>query len=137
MAAKRLDFTKSSNEGAPCEQGATFRFEMTWKEETAPGSNVYEAVNLTGFTAKMQVRKKTKADPLIIELNSTPAEGKGTITLGGAAGTITLVISATLTAGLAAGVYQYDLELTNTNVSPNEVTRFIEGYFEVVGEITT
>jgi len=54
------------------------------------------------------------------------------ITLGGAAGTIVLGITATQTSAIAAGKYFYDLELT----SGSTVTRLLQGEFLLTAEIT-
>jgi hypothetical protein len=84
------------------EQGATFSQIVTYKESGV-------AVNLTGYTARMQVRSHAGIGRSFIEL--TTANGR--IALGGSAGTITLTISATDTAALTAGRGVYDLELVS------------------------
>lgn len=75
-------------------QGETWTRLLTWyaPDGTTP-------INLTGYTARMQIRL-TVDSAVLLELNTTPASGKGDITLGGSAGTITLSISAALTAAL-------------------------------------
>lgn len=102
-------------------QGATFSRVITWKDESGA------LVDLTGYSARMQIRKKIDGDS-IIELTTS----NGRITLGGAAGTITLNISATDTAALLSnGVY--DLELV---ASGNIVTRLLEGSVTLSREVT-
>jgi len=108
-----------------CDQGATFGLSMTYKD--ANGT----VINLTGYTARMQVRSKANASTTIVSLTSSPAAG---ITLGGAAGTIVISISATSTAALEPGDYVYDLELVNT--SSTAVTRLVQGRFRVSAEVT-
>jgi hypothetical protein len=105
-------------------QGATFDLTMTWRQGTplAP-------VNLTGYTARMQLRETTGSPTTVLSLTS--ANGGG-ITLGGAAGTIALNVSATVTAAMAPGTYLYDLEL----VSGATVTRLVEGRAVVSPEVT-
>jgi tRNA threonylcarbamoyladenosine modification (KEOPS) complex Pcc1 subunit len=86
-------------------------------------------VNLTGYTARMMLRSSFTAASSILSLTTENSR----IALGGAAGTITLTISATDTAALSApqsGVY--DLEL----VSGSTVTRLIQGTFTVTPEAT-
>lgn len=107
-------------------QGATFSETMTWKIDRNP-------VNLTGYTAKLEVRSavggKTAANSLIIALTTQ----NGGILLGGEAGTITLRIAADRSKALLTGVHVYDLELT----SPTDVTTYIlEGTFTVKSEVT-
>jgi hypothetical protein len=85
-------------------------------------------VNLTGYTARLQVRRtKTHPDTLV---SLTDASG---ITLGAAAGTIAILIAAATTTTLPAGVWVYDLELIS---GAGLVTRLLEGRFQVVGEVT-
>lgn len=105
-----------------CEQGATFAYSITWKDSTGT------PINLTGYSARMQVRPAVSSSTLRLELTSA----NGRISLGGSAGTISLSISAADTAALPAGGYVYDLEL----VSGATVTRLMQGAFEVRAEVT-
>lgn len=105
-------------------QGATFQRVFTWRVGT-PAANV----NLTGYTARMQLR--TAANAATPALEATTENGR--ITLGGAAGTITLNLSATVTAALPANQYAYDLELVSGS---GQVTRLIEGFTTVDAEVT-
>lgn len=111
-------------------QGATFRRVMTYRD----GANAL--VDLTGFTARMQVRSSYGGDS-VLELTTE----NNRITLGGAAGTITLLVSAADMAAVpvVGGVgtppakeYVYDLEL----VQGDEVMAFSEGLFTVTREVT-
>ena len=107
-----------------CYQGATFDYEMTW---TAAGS----AVDLTDYTARMQVRPSYDSSTVIVSL----ASGSG-ITLGGTAGTIELFLSAEDTAeldGTPSTQFLYDLELES---SSGNVTRLVEGSFFIYPEVT-
>jgi hypothetical protein len=104
-----------------CYQGASFDRTLTWKIDGL-------AVNLTGYTARMQVRTTYSSATTALSLTS----GSG-ITLGGAAGTILIEISATTTSGLTEGQYVYDLELVS---STGSVTRLVEGTFIVDPEVT-
>jgi hypothetical protein len=80
----------------------------------------------------MQVRETVATATIIVEL--TTANGR--ITLGNTIATkgqVNLLIDATTTAGLAPGLYVYDLELvSNTGV----VDRILEGNFKVSAEVT-
>jgi hypothetical protein len=55
------------------------------------------------------------------------------LTLGGAAGTIVITLTATQTAALTAGNYVYDLELVS---GAGVVTRLVQGNVTVTAEIT-
>jgi hypothetical protein len=80
--------------------GDTLNRTITWKDS----SNV--AINLTGYTARMQIR--TPQGELILTLSTTDSS----IVLGGSAGTIQLVAAAT-TMQFATTLYLYDLVLTS------------------------
>ena len=115
MPAGQHDFT--------CEMGATFARTVTWEDSAGT------PINLTGYTARMMV-KKAPGQTAVISLTS--ASGGG-LTLGGAAGTIAIAITATVTAALTAGPYKYDLELAS---GAGVVTRLLEGSFTIKPEVT-
>lgn len=104
-------------------QGATYELTVTWKDSAGT------AINLTGYSARMQVRETYSSASTVVSLTN----GSG-ITLGGAAGTIAILISATTTAALTApfsGVY--DLELVSAG---GVVTRLLQGAATVTPEVT-
>jgi len=105
------------------EQGANFQLTLTWTD--AAGA----LVNLTGYTARMKV-KTTYGGTQLLSITSSDS-----ITLGGAAGTITINVPAATTAALTApaeGVY--DLELVS---GAGVVTRLVEGEVRITPEVTT
>ncbi len=105
------------------EQGATFNEVFTWKDT----SNTL--INLTGYSAQMQVRS-TKEDTVILwELSST----LGTIILGGVAGTITLYIDKSDTALFTFDSSVYDLELTDPS---GRDRRLLKGSVIIDTEVT-
>ena len=105
------------------DQGATFSRVITWKDSAGV------PVNLLGYTARMQLRSQIDtAGAAVFELTTD----NNRITLGGTAGTITLLAAATATAAIPADTYVYDLELVDSAV----VTRLIQGSFELRGEVT-
>ena len=103
-------------------QGATYRRVFTWTIDGTP-------VNLSGSTARMEVRKKASASTVV--LTATPY-----ITLGGSAGTVDLNIPASVLAAIAPrsgdSSYVYDLEIVTGSV----VTTFLAGRFFVAPEVT-
>ena len=102
-----------------CNQNETFQRTLTYKDSTG------SAIDLTSFTAALQVRRDFDTAPVI---SLTESAG---ITLGGVAGTIAIVISAT--AALDANTHYYDLVIT----SPAGVkTRILEGKFDIVRGVT-
>jgi hypothetical protein len=104
-----------------CPQGSTFNRRLTYKINDVP-------VNLNGYTSRLQVRETHYAQDTIVALTS----GNG-ITLGGSAGTIDVLISASATALFDAGNFVYDLELESTN---GTINRLVEGSFIVTPEVT-
>lgn len=97
------------------EQYATARLGLTWTDE----SNT--PVNLTGWTAALQIRQSPGATPIV---SLTHLAG---ITLGGAAGTIDIVIPGSVTAAIPvspAQTYGYDLVMVSPGGAPD---RLIEG----------
>jgi hypothetical protein len=103
-------------------QGATWTRVFTWSVDGDP-------VDLTGRTARMEVR--TKPDATSVVLTATPY-----ITLGAEAGTISISIPANVLAGIrprtGSRFYVYDLEI----VSGQQVTAFLAGRFTVAPEVT-
>jgi tRNA threonylcarbamoyladenosine modification (KEOPS) complex Pcc1 subunit len=103
-------------------KGTTFELKPVWKIGGTP-------VDLSGYTADMQVRYASDTSS-IIELSTS----NGRITIDSAYGRINLSISATDSAALAAGSYNYDLNLTNT--VDGTVYKILEGAFVVKASIT-
>lgn len=111
-------------------QGATFSQTLYWEVGNPPAP-----VNLTGYTAKLQVRSSHKSKVVILELSTS----NGRITLGTSGdmttGAINLFISATDTAQLSIcddAKPVYDLEMTNSGV----VSRILQGNVIIAPEVT-
>jgi hypothetical protein len=103
--------------------GATYSQTINWKTGSPAAF-----VNTTGYTARMQLRTSYSAATASLEL--TTVNGRISLTN---AGVITLSLTATETAALAAGRYVYDLELVS---SGGVVTRLLEGVVTVSPEVT-
>jgi hypothetical protein len=99
------------------EQGAGFRLALTWKDSAG------NPVNLTGYTAKAQVRASHKAPVALLGFS---------VTLGGKAGTVVLQADHEDTEGLLRGGV-WDLKLTPPGQEP---VRLLEGR-AVLKEATT
>lgn len=104
------------------EQGSTFVKILTYKVNN-------QIVDLTNYTARMQLRSNIESSATVIELTTE----NGRISLGGVNGTITLTISATDTANLDDTNGVYDLEIVS---SGGIVTRLLKGTFIIDGEVT-
>lgn len=104
------------------DQGSVWDLEITYQDPNGV------PINLTGFTAKMQLRK---------EYNSTVADltlttGGGGIVITGATGTIDISATAVQTGVLDPTYYVYDLELT----SGSNISRLIQGQITVAEQVT-
>jgi tRNA threonylcarbamoyladenosine modification (KEOPS) complex Pcc1 subunit len=77
----------------------------------------------------MQVRATLESASTLVELTTANSH----IALGGTAGTISLTISATDTAGLTAGRGVYDLELVSGS---GIVTRLLQGVATISRNVT-
>jgi hypothetical protein len=104
-------------------QGSTFSLAPQWKIDG-------EYVDVTGYTAAMDVKNSANSATNIVELSSS----NGRITVGTTNGKFTLNLSAATTTSLAAGQYVYDLEVTSPG---GVVTRLLEGGFTVYEGVTS
>lgn len=117
------------------EQGSTFDVTLTLHQADLASA----VVNLTGYSARMQIRKTigTGGAPELELLSSTAGAVPGTvakIVLGGAAGTIRIFIPDTITAAFTAWTSAvYDLELVR---SDGTVARLIQGSVSLSPEVT-
>lgn len=109
-------------------QGATFTKSLTWK--TAPDENAATTpVNLTGCTARMQIRAKLESTAPLLSLTTE----NGGISLGGTAGTVELLIDADDTTAITWKAGVYDLEIV---FAGGEVRRLMYGSVTVSPEVT-
>lgn len=118
MPAAKLDIT--------FEQGATFELHVDYQQSNG------DPVDLTGWSARMQVREGYESESPLLSLT----DGDG-ITLGGTAGTIDVLVDDETTAGLPTGVPAahcvWDLELENPS---GRVTRLAGGEALVTPEVS-
>jgi hypothetical protein len=102
-------------------QGATFQYNMIWKDSDGV------AIDLDGYTARMQIRKDYEKE-LYIELTTE----NDRITLNNETGHIDLYISAADTEDLDFKKGRYDLEL----ITGTTVYRILEGIVLLNREVT-
>ncbi len=105
------------------EQGETFTRLLTYEDSEEA------LINLTGYTARMQIRKTADSTDYLLSLTT---ENSG-IALGGIAGTITITITAAQSANLPIGTARYDLELISGS---GVVVKLLKGDVTVNREIT-
>ena len=125
MRAGKYDIT--------CEQGATFIRTLAVLQpdlENDPTGETFEIMDLTGYTARMQVRRTLEDLAKLFEL--TTENGSLDVTFQDQSNIIRIYLPAEVTASVdTSGVY--DLELVNQG---GEVSRLVEGKFIVVPEVT-
>jgi hypothetical protein len=111
------------------EQGATFNPVFTYYDNSVDPAVI---IDITGFTARLQIRESIDALVPLVELTT---ENAG-IVLGDAAGTIQLIILPAATAAFDPDDFKravYDLEL----ISPSAiVTRIMQGSIILSKEVT-
>ncbi len=121
----------AANHTITAEQGATYAQIFTCEDSAGV------AVDLTGWTARMHVRDSYASEAKLLELTTE----NGGITLGGAAGTVSVLATAAQMAAIAVADTPgappsrscvYDLELINGSV----VERLLNGKFLITREVT-
>ena len=103
------------------EQGATFVRIFRWLSDSTP-------VNLTGASAKMQVRETTESSVLFEASTSN-----GRLSIADALGEITLTITAAESTAFDWLFGKYDLEVTT---AAGTVYRLIQGTISISSEVT-
>lgn len=113
MAAANHDFE--------IEQGTTLDKPFIWKDSTGT------PVDLSGYTARMQLRPSKSSDTVLVDLTTE----NGGITLGGPTGEITLHFNEAITMPLLKGGV-YDVEV----IIDGKVRRLIEGAITISRGVT-
>jgi hypothetical protein len=103
------------------DQGADWRVDVVYKDPTGV------PINLTNYTAQLQLR--TSYEAASASLNLTSSSG---ITITANSGRLAIHATATQTGALVAGDYVYDLEITSSGF----VTRLIQGRAIVRPQVT-
>jgi hypothetical protein len=121
------------------DQGATFRAILSIENSDS------SLFNFTGYTAQMEIRATyPQADPPLLNI-STTSSASGSLTLGGAAGTIAIYIPASVmqtlpiafpnTPPLPTVTYYYDIFATNTGGNGDTI-KVAYGTFSITEAIT-
>lgn len=103
-------------------RGTTLDIEVTYSINNVP-------VNLSGYTATMDVRPSPSSSTLITQLTTE----NGGITLNQQTGLIEIFISADDSGNLPLGQFQYDLNIIS---SSDFVTKILKGAFVVLDPVT-
>jgi len=105
------------------EQGSTWSQEVIWK------NNDNSPVNVTGYSASMQIRTTIASPTSLMDLTSANSK----IVVGGVNGKFTITITAAEAAALSWVTAVYDLEI----ISPGgTVIRILKGSVTVDPEVT-
>jgi len=119
-AGSQRNIILSAKYNIVCDQATTFQLNFTIQT----GNTLW---NLTGYSATMTIRPFVGSNTTTLVLTN----GNG-ITLGGAAGTVAILISAAVTADFEPSRYSYDFVLNSGSV----ITRLLEGKFVVTAGVT-
>lgn len=106
------------------DQNTTFRFVVEYKDD----NNL--PISLVGASAKMQVRDTKGGSKLAFTLTSQPSGG---ITIDGANGKITVVMTPAQTSKLFYPKASYDIMLTDSNGTK---TKLVEGFISLSRSVT-
>ena len=104
-------------------QGSNLSLEIALKNQDGT------PLNLTGYTARMQLRSSYTSPEVVVELTTE----NGRIVITPLLGILRLLLDATTTAAIAAKNYVYDLETVS---STGFVTRVLQGEAIVSPEVT-
>lgn len=106
------------------DQGANWFINFIYKDTNG------NPVNLTGYTAALQIREYYAATTTLLSLTSSPAAG---ITITAGTGTIAISATAVQTGAITAGNYVYDCEITD---GTGVVTRIVQGEAYISPQVT-
>lgn len=107
------------------DQGAVYNLNLVYKDALGV------PINLTGYKARMQIKKRFSGDALV-----SLTSDDGDIVLGGALGSINAKITAEISGGLTIKQGVYDLELVPPS-GEDDAFRLVQGVVIVNPEVTT
>jgi hypothetical protein len=117
-----------------CQQGSTFRRTIEIEQPNLaedPTGQTFEPFDLSGYSARMQVRRTIDSASFILELTTQ----NGALTINptvDAVNQIYIDVSASVTASVDAGGV-YDIEIINPD---GTVSRVLQGIFNLSPEVT-
>jgi len=113
----------------PAKQKLTIYQGATFSKTVAMTDDADAPIDLTGATARMQIRRSVSSDTVLLELTTE----NGRISHDGAGGVLTLVVDDEDTAALSFGNAVYDLEIEYGN---GQVDRALYGDIILSKEVT-
>lgn len=118
----------AGNYNIVCEQGTSFsrKFELQYPDPVDP--TIYLTWDLSGYTARMQVRRTMESSTAMITLTTE----NGGIVIDDEFGSVMVIMTATQTSSITnSGVY--DIELIDAS---GDVSRMVQGEFILSYEVT-
>ena len=103
----------------------------TWNQVLSYTDSSGTPINLTSYTAKLQLKETCKSTFSYLTISTETGE----IVIDGPTGTITITVDATVMTRLPSGTYLYDLIIISPASTP-VVTRLLEGKITVSPEVT-
>lgn len=96
-------------------QGDTWAFQVGWYAPLVPITDppvpdLANPINITGYQARLQVRKEPDS-VAVLSLTSSPPGG---LTVNGTAGTVDVRASPAQMTDIAAGTWQWEIEIDNS-----------------------
>lgn len=122
MAAGRYSFV--------IEQGATFQRRVEYTDSLGV------PVDLTSYSARMQIRPSFTSNTVYVNLTSTLGSDGSGISINAASGTLDIVISALSSSYLSFTEAVYDLEIYSGSGATEYVTRLLEGNVKLKQNVT-
>lgn len=125
--ATSINLDIASRVDIACRRGDTFVLELTFKDETGV------VIDLSsGYNWMMQVRETDTSTAAVLDGDSNDESANDFGFTGTNAGVLTITASATVMAGIAGGVYVYDLQSAQGAV----VTTWMYGKFTVNEDVS-
>lgn len=115
-------------------RGSTFQRQLTFEQPAGT------PIDLTDFTAAMQIRKQADANTIALTLTTDPAPGGGVgndyLTITALTGIVTINVPADITADIDPELYVWDLELYDEGDVVPVVYNWIGGTIQVIADVT-
>lgn len=106
------------------EQGSTFKLSLVYKDSNNA------VVDLSGYTARMQVRSTLSSSVKLLEVTTDQVDQLWIVP---SAGQVNIKLPASVTALLSPAIAVYDLEIVS---GEGDVTKIIKGKCKIEGEVT-
>ena len=106
------------------EQGSTFKLSLVYKDSNNA------AVDLSGYSARMQIRSTLSASTKLLEVTTAEVDRLWIVP---SAGQLNIKIPHSVTALLSPSIAVYDLEIES---SDGEVIKLLKGKCRIEGEVT-